>query len=332
MKTAIYSQRAYELPYQRKYNNGKHELIGFDAPLSLSNAHLCAGCKAVSLFITDDGSEAVLDQLKKQGIEHLILRSAGYDHIACSHAQKIGLSVYNSPQYAPNAIAEHAVALLLTLGRKIIQADQGVKRNDFSVDQLAGIDISGETVGIIGTGKIGSAFAQIMKGFGARILAYDVIEHYSLFKYYGVKYTTLDQLLRESSIVSLHIPLNQQNHHFIGASELQKMQKGALLINTGRGALIDTAALIEVIESGQLGGVGLDVYEFEKGLFLKDRSQDPPKDPFLDKLRSFQNVLITPHQGFLTNNGLRGLSRQLIETLDQLETTGTAANKLYGHE
>jgi D-lactate dehydrogenase len=261
MKTVIYSMHRFEKEYLLKYNNGKHELIAYDTPLDKTSAYLAKGCKAVSLFVTDDGSAEVLDLLKENGVKYITLRSAGFNHVDVKHARKIGLKVSYVPEYSPHAIAEHSVALLMALNRKLIIADRKIKDGNFSIDDLVGFDLHGETIGIIGTGKIGAAFARIMHGFGCRILAHDAMPDERLMKYYSVKYTSLNSLLAQSRVVSIHLPLTEHTHYLINEETIEKMQKGVILLNTSRGAIVDTAAVIRGLERGKIGAVGLDVYE-----------------------------------------------------------------------
>lgn len=328
MKITAFSVHDFEKNYLLKYNNGKHDLIMYDVPLNTSTAYLAKGCNAVSLSVADDASESVLELLKKNGIKYITLRSAGYDHVDVKYANSIGLKVSRVPDYSPYAIAEHSVALMLALNRKLIQADRKIHDLDFRIDDLIGFDMHEETVGIIGTGRIGSVTARILNGFGCRILAYDKDPDESLMKYYSVRYTSLNNLLSESRIITLHLPLTAETRYIIDAEAIGRMRKGVMLINTGRGPLVNTEAVVEGLKHGQIGAFGADVYEREKFLFFEDHSGEILQDELFARLLSFKNVLITGHQAFLTDTALRNIARVTIKNLDSYKLYGKSENDI----
>jgi len=284
--------------------------------LTAETAALAKGYEAVSIFVSDDASAPVLQILSKAGVKFLALRSAGYNHVDLGEAKKLNIKVARVPDYSPYAVAEHAVTLMLALNRKLIRAHNRVMEQNFSLDGLVGFDMHGKTVGIIGTGKIGSLVAKIMRGFGCRILANDKIENEELKIKYDVVYTDCETLCKESDIITLHVPLTSETKYLIDTNCISKMKRGVMLINTSRGALINTRVVIEAIKTGQIGYLGLDVYEEESGLFFEDRSEEILKDDMIARLMTFNNVLITSHQAFLTDTALKNIAETTICNLD----------------
>lgn len=284
------------------------------AALGPATAVLAAGHEVVCAFINDDLSAPVLEQLAAGGTRLIALRSAGYNHVDLAAAQRLGLDVVRVPAYSPHAVAEHAVALILALNRRVHRAYNRTREGDFSLHGLIGFDLHGKTVGIIGAGQIGAVFAGIMQGFGCTVVAFDP-QPDPVLAGKGVEFLQLDEVLARSDILSLHCPLNPQTHHLIDARRLDRLKPGAMLINTGRGALIDTPALIEVLKNGHLGYLGLDVYEEEAGLFFQDTSDHPLQDDVLARLLTFPNVIITAHQGFLTQEALTAIARTTFANL-----------------
>ena len=278
-----------------------------DAHLRADTVGLAAGYEVVCAFINDDLSAPVLQQLAAGGTRLIALRSAGYNHVDLHAAQRLGLTVVRVPAYSPHAVAEHALALIMTLNRRTHRAFNRTREGDFSLRGLTGFDLHGKTVGIIGAGQIGLTFARIMAGFGCQLLINDPLPVAQLNQL-GAQQVGLDEVLQRSDIISLHCPLNAATHHLINAARLQQMKRGVMLINTGRGALIDTPALIGALKSGQLGYLGLDVYEEEADLFFEDCSEQPLQDDVLARLLSFPNVLITAHQAFLTHEALAAIA------------------------
>ncbi|CAG8867289.1 D-lactate dehydrogenase [Pseudomonas fluorescens] len=286
------------------------------ARLTGDTAALAAGFEVVCAFINDDLNAEVLTQLAAGGTRLIALRSAGYNHVDLDAAEHLGLAVVRVPAYSPHAVAEHAVALILALNRRLHRAYNRTREGDFTLHGLTGFDLYGKTVGIIGTGQIGAAFARIMAGFGCQLLAHDPFPNPELLAL-GARYLELPELLRQSRIISLHCPLTDSTRHLINANSLAQLQAGAMLINTGRGALVDTPALIEALKSGQLGYLGLDVYEEEAQLFFEDRSDLPLQDDVLARLLTFPNVIITAHQAFLTREALAAIAQTTLDNISR---------------
>lgn len=284
------------------------------ARLTLDTAALAQGHAVVCAFINDDLSAPVLECLAEGGTQLIALRSAGYNHVDLHAAQQLGLTVVRVPAYSPHAVAEHAVALVLALNRRLHRAYNRTREGDFSLHGLTGFDLVGKRVGVVGTGQIGEVFARIMAGFGCALLAYDPYPNPAV-EALGGRYVPLDELLAESDIVSLHCPLNDGTRYLVNSHSLQRMKHGAMLINTGRGALVETPALIEALKSGQLGYLGLDVYEEEANLFFEDRSDLPLQDDVLARLLTFPNVIVTAHQAFLTREALAAIARTTLDNI-----------------
>ncbi|MBT1703733.1 2-hydroxyacid dehydrogenase [Chryseosolibacter indicus] len=327
MKIFVYSAHAYEIPFLQRLAEGKHELVFTEKKLTLDTAQWASGCEAVALFTADDASAPVIQKLHAFGIRFIALRSAGYDHVDLAKAEKLGISVANVPAYSPYAIAEHAVALLLALNRRITEAQTLMRLQDFRLDTLVGFDIHGKTVGIIGTGTIGMAFVKIMKGFGARLIGYDPVKNKEAEEL-GLQYVSLDELFKSSDIISIHCPLNEHTRYLISKPQLEKMKKNAILINTSRGGIVNTEDLLEALESGRLGGACLDVYEKEKSLFFEDHRNSTLKDVLFTRLRSNKNVIVTGHQAFLTTEALQGIAGTTIENIDYWEDGQTSPHEL----
>lgn len=284
------------------------------ARLSFDTAALAHGYDVVCPFINDDLSAPVLEQLAGGGTRLIALRSAGYNHIDLAAAKRLGLSVVRVPAYSPHAVAEHAVALILALNRRLHRAYNRTREGDFTLHGLTGFDLVGKTVGVVGTGQIGATFSKIMAGFGCQLQCYDPYPNPELVAL-GAQYVSLPALLASSQIISLHCPLTADNKHLINSQSLATLQHGAMLINTGRGALVDTPALIEALKSGQLGYLGLDVYEEEAQLFFEDRSDLPLQDDVLARLLTFPNVIITAHQAFLTREALNAIASTTLNNI-----------------
>ncbi len=284
-----------------------------EARLTPETATLAEGSRAACLFIYDDGGRESLQRLSECGVELIALRSAGFNHVDLEAAEGLGLTVARVPAYSPDAIAEHALAMLLTLNRKTHKAYLRVREGNFGIDGLMGFDVSSRTIGVIGTGKIGSRFAEIVKGFGSRVVACDPYPDDSLAGV--VEYLELDELLATSDIVSLHCPLTPESHHLIDEHALSVMKHGAMLINTSRGALVDTHAAIGALKSGKLGSLALDVYEEEGDIFFQDLSEQVLQDDTLARLLTFPNVLVTSHQAFFTHEAVEAIATTTTETV-----------------
>lgn len=308
MDVLIYSSQPFEHAFLDAAASAHgHRCQHQSVSLSAATAALAHGIPVVSLFVNDDASAAVLRQLAAGGTRMLALRSAGFNHVDLVTAKALQLTVARVPAYSPYAVAEHTVGLILTLNRKLHRAFARVREQNFSLNGLLGFDLHGKTIGIIGTGQIGSVLARIMTGFGCRILACDPVQNADCVAL-GVRYVALPELLAQSDIVSLHCPLNADTKHLLNDQTLQQMKPGAMLINTGRGALIDSMAVIRAIKTGQLGALGMDVYEEEAGLFFADHSGDILTDDVLARLMTFPNVFITGHQGFFTREALQNIA------------------------
>jgi D-lactate dehydrogenase len=322
MRVAVYSTR----PYDRRFLDGanvppRHELVYLDAQLDASTAAAAAGATAVCAFVNDRLDAEVLQRLHALGVRLVALRSAGFNHVDLEAAAALGIAVGRVPEYSPHAVAEHAVALVLTLNRKIHRAYARVREGNFALEGLLGFDLHGRTVGVIGTGKIGECFCRIMAGFGCRVFAFDPRRNPAC-ESLGARYVTLSELLVASDIVSLHCPLTRQTHHLIDAAALASMKRGAMLINTSRGAVVDTPAVIAALKSGALGSLGLDVYEEEGDLFFRDLSADMIRDDVFARLLTFPNVVITGHQAFFTEDALAAIAGTTLANITTFEDHG----------
>lgn len=288
--------------------------------LDFESAAAAKGARVVCIFVSDLADRACLEILAGLGVKLLALRCAGFNNVDLPAARALGLSVVRVPSYSPHSVAEHAVALLLTLNRKIHRAYNRVRDMNFSLGGLVGFDLHGKTAGLVGTGKIGRITAQILRGFGMDVLAYDLFPSAEWAAAHGVRYVELDALLAASHVVSLHTPLTPETRHLLNERTLNRMKFGAYLVNTSRGKLVDTAALIEALKAGRLGGVALDVYEEEEGIFFEDHSDRGLLDDELSRLLTLPNVLVTSHQAFLTHEALSEIARVTVGNILRLET------------
>lgn len=327
MRILFFSSQAYDSEsFQASNHRHGFELHFQQAHLQADTAVLAQGFEVVCAFVNDDLSRPVLERLAAGGTRLVALRSAGYNHVDLAAAEALGLPVVHVPAYSPHAVAEHAVGLILTLNRRLHRAYNRTREGDFSLHGLTGFDLHGKRVGVIGTGQIGETFARIMTGFGCELLAYDPYPNPRI-QALGGRYLALDALLAESDIVSLHCPLTADTRHLIDAQRLATMKPGAMLINTGRGALVNAAALIEALKSGQLGYLGLDVYEEEADIFFEDRSDQPLQDDVLARLLSFPNVVVTAHQAFLTREALAAIADTTLDNIAAWQD-GTPRNRV----
>lgn len=329
MRIAFFDTHEFERVAFSSANEGMgHEIVFLEPRLTADSAGMAAGFPAICAFANDRLDEAALRKLQVGGTRLVALRSAGFNHIDLKAAKQFGLRVVRVPEYSPYAVAEHAVALLLTLNRKLLRAMNRVRELNFSLEGLVGFDLHGKTVGVVGTGRIGAVFARIMKsGFGCNVIAFDHKPSAEL-KALGVKYVSFEGLLRDSDVMSLHVPLTTQTHHLFGDRAFDQMKPGAILINTGRGALIDAAALIRHVKSGRLGGAALDVYEEEENVFFNDLSGKVLQDDTLARLLTFPNVLITSHQGFLTKEALGNIAKTTLESVRAFESGAALVNEV----
>lgn len=331
MKLLVYSAKDFEVPFLKKANGERHRVTYIKEALDARTAIKAMGYKAISIFSGDDASLVVLEKLRDLGVKYILLRSAGYNNVHIKAAKRYGLRVANAPDYSPHAIAEHAVALLMALNRKIVLADKQVHAYNFMLDDLMGSNLHGKTVGIVGTGNIGSVMVKIMHGFGCKVLGCDLQPDHNLVEAFGLEYTDLDELCSRSHFISLHVPLTYENYDLINASRLERMRRDVLLINTARGSIVHTKALLEALENKEISGYGADVYEREKGIFFRDNSQSGITDDQLKKLLSFPNVLMTPHQAFVTNEAMMNIATTTFANMDAWEA-GTVCKNELGYE
>jgi len=290
-----------------------------DFRLNADSAATAEGAQAVCVFVNDRVDAACIQVLAEHGVRLIALRCAGFNNVDLTAAKAHGIAVVRVPAYSPHAVAEHTVALLLTLNRQIHRAYNRVRDLNFSLHGLVGFDVHGKTVGIIGTGKIGQVTAEVFRGFGVRLIGYDPFPKPEWAATCGLNYVPLDELLAQSDIVSLHLPLTPQSKYLINEQTVSRMKRGAFLINTSRGKLIDTTAVIDALKTGHLGGVALDVYEEEEGIFFEDHSGRPLQDDELSRLLTFPNVLITSHQAFLTHEALAQIAGTTLDNLQRLQ-------------
>lgn len=319
MKVAVFSTHKFEKSFLLEANAEQHELVLIEARLSETSLGLAEGCEAISIFTGDKADALVLEGLHELGVKYLALRSAGFNHVDLVKATELKIKVARVPAYSPYAIAEHSVALMLALNRKLIKAHNRVMDLNFSLDGLVGFDMHGKKVGIIGTGKIGEILVRILHGFGCKILAFDKNESQELKEKYDVEYTTCESLCAQSDIISLHVPLMDSTRYIINKHCIEKMKPGVMLINTSRGGLVDTKAVIDALKTKHIGSFGMDVYEEEEGLFFEDHSEDILQDDTIARLMTFKNVFITSHQAFLTDTALTNIAETTIYNLTSFE-------------
>jgi len=328
MKVLVYSAKDFEIPYLEKANSRKHKLTFIKEALSSKTAIKAVGYNTISIFSADEACFITIEKLNDLGVKYITLRSVGYDNVNLRAATRLNIRVANVPAYSPNAIAEHAVSLLLTLNRKIIESNRRVKHFNFDLNHLVGFDLKNKTVGIIGTGKIGSVMTKIMHGFGCNLLGYDIEENDDLCEQYKLRYVSLEDLCKQADIISLHIPLNSETHQLIDEDLIYKMKDGVIIINTARGAIINTEQVIDGLKKEKIGALGMDVYENEQGIFFNDFSQKIPDDDLLIKLNAMPNVLITGHHAFLTEEALTNIAETTIYNLDSWSEGKETENEL----
>ena len=328
MKIAFFSTKSYDREFFERFNtSGNNQLTFFEAPLNIDTANLTEGYGAVCVFVNDKINSAVAEKLAANGVGLVALRCAGFNNIDLAAAKEKNIKVLRVPAYSPQAIAEHAVALILTLNRKTHKAYNRIRENNYSLENLTGFNLDGKTVGVIGTGRTGAAFCKIMLGFGCRVIASDILENNDL-KNSGVTYSSFDELLQLADIISLHCPLTKETQHLIDNNAFSKMKPGVMLINTSRGAVINTPDAIEALKNGRLGYFGLDVYEQEENLFFKDLSESIIQDDVIARLMSFPNVLITSHQGFFTKEALEQIAAITFKNISDFENGIQSSNEV----
>lgn len=329
MRVAVFGTRKYDRVHLEAANRaGNHELVFLEPALDAVTAPLAEGCGGVCAFVNDRLDRPALAQLARAGIALVALRCAGFNNVDLVAAEELGIAVVRVPAYSPNAVAEFAIGLLLTLDRKIHRAWARTRENNFALDGLVGHNLHGRTVGVVGTGRIGAIVARILRlGFECSVLAADPVEDEAL-KALGVRYVARAELLREAEIVTLHCPLTPESRHMIDAASLAAARPGLVLINTSRGGLIDTGALIEALKNGKVGGVALDVYEQEGDLFFRDLSDEIVQDDVFQRLLTFPNVLVTGHQAFLTEEALAAIAETTIANISAAEAGLPLANRV----
>ncbi|WP_133011705.1 2-hydroxyacid dehydrogenase [Marinomonas flavescens] len=316
MKVAVFSCKPYD---KRTLSDAVTktpaiELVYLESRLSPETMALAKGFDAVSCFVNDDINCHVIDYLAAHGLTAIALRCAGFNNVDLPAAKAAGIKVYHVPDYSPTSVAEHAVALIMTLNRKTHIAYHRVKEGNFALEGLLGFNIQSRTVGCIGTGRIGQAFCRIMKGFGCRVICYDVTPNEALLEA-GCEYTDLETLYNESDIISLHCPLNASTHHLIGKNSLAEMKDGVMIINTSRGALVNAQEAIDALYTGKIGYLGLDVYEQENAIFFEDMSSHIIQDSVFQLMLTFPNVVVTGHQGFFTQEALEHIAATTVDNL-----------------
>lgn len=319
MKVAFFSTRAYDKKSFIQHNQSfEHELTFFEAKLNAQTLSLAKGYASICTFVNDELTGELLTALNQSGVQLVALRCAGYNQVDLNTAHKLGLAIARVPAYSPYAVAEHSVALILALNRNITRAFNRVRDGNFALDGLLGFDLRGRTVGVIGTGKIGKIFTQIMKGFGCQLMLHDPYPCEELSTQ-GYNYVSCDELFTHSDIISLHCPLTPDTHHLINTGAVEKMKKGVMIINTSRGPLIDTRAVISGLKSQKIGYLGLDVYEEEGDLFFEDLSNHVIQDDVFARLQTFPNVLVTAHQAFFTEDALGNIATTTLENISVFE-------------
>jgi D-lactate dehydrogenase len=328
MRIAVFSTKSYDRRFLEAANAGRHRLDFHEARLSVETLPLLGDADAVCLFVNDDASSTVVDGLARAGVRLVALRSAGYNNVDLAAAARHGIAVGRVPAYSPHAVAEHTVALILTLNRKTHRAYNRVREGNFALDGLMGFDLAGKTVGVVGTGRIGAVFAGIMLGFGCRVLAHDPNPDRRLTEA-GVAYVGFDDLLAASDIVTLQCPLTPATHHLIDDDAIRRMKPGTMLINTSRGAVVDTRAVIRGLKSGRIGSLGLDVYEEEADLFFEDLSERIIPDDVFARLLTFPNVLVTGHQAFFTQEAIAAIAEVTIANVSAFEDAGAPRHPVH---
>lgn len=315
----MFDTRAYDREAFERVLGGRHEISYLEPRLTCETARLAEGHEVACSFVNDHLDEPALETLAEIGVRLVALRSAGFNHVDLRAAERLGVPVVRVPEYSPHAVAEHAVGLALSLNRKIHRAYARVRELNFSLEGLVGFDLHGKTAGIVGTGRIGRAAARIFRGFGCSVILCDARPDTEFARSIEAEYVTVEELFRRADVVTLHVPLTPSTHHLVDAAMLRAMKPSALLINTGRGALIDSRALIDALKRRAIAGAGLDVYEEEEGIFFHDLSNEVLEDDVLARLLTFPNVLVTAHQAFLTRDALEAIAVTTLESVSAFE-------------
>lgn len=326
-KIAFFSTQPYDTTFFEKYNaDFDFELEFFEAQLNINSVNLVQNATVICVFVNDVVSAIVIEKLADKGVKIIALRCAGFNNVDLEAAKKYGIQVCRVPAYSPEAVAEHAMAMILTLNRKTHKAYNRVREQNFSLNGLLGFDLKGKTVGIIGTGNIGTAFSKIIKGFGCKVIAYDIVVNVEM-QANGVSFVDLETIFKESDIISLHCPLNDKTLHMVNKDSLALMKNNVMIINTSRGALINTADMIKALKKEKVGYLGIDVYEQEEKLFFRDLSENIIQDDEIQRLISFPNVLITAHQAFFTTEALTQIALITFNNIKSLVLENDIENK-----
>jgi D-lactate dehydrogenase len=319
MKIGFYSSQPYDITYFEKVNAGyKHVLVFHEYQLNEETVDLVKDVECICVFVNDKLTAPVLKKLYEKGVRLIALRCAGFNNVDLNVADQLGLTVVRVPAYSPESVAEHTIGLMLSLSRHIHRAYNRVRESNFSLNGLLGFELHHATVGIVGTGQIGTALAKILTGFGSRVIAYDPVPNDECVAL-GVKYEDFKSLCQQSDVISLHCPLTPQTQHIINRDSLREMKKGIMIINTSRGAVVDTEAVIDSLKEGHIGYLGLDVYEQEENLFFKDLSDEIIADDIFERLLTFPNVLITGHQAFFTEQALNNIAETTLTNIRRYE-------------
>lgn len=327
MKIAFFSAKEYDKKYFEPLSEKLNiSITYFKEQLNFDTASLAKGFDATCSFVNDDVNGKVIESLKQMGVKAILLRCAGYDSVDLEKAKELDMPVLRVPSYSPEAVAEHAAALLLAVNRKVHLANNRTKKFNFDINGLMGIALNGKTAGVIGTGKIGKAMINILKGFGMDIIAYDIYQDINS----NIKYVSLDELFSKADVITLHVPLTSETKHLINSENISKMKDDAILINTARGALIKTEDLIEALEEGKFAGVGLDVYENERGYFYEDKSylKEEERDKLLEKLLSFDRVIVTGHQAYFADVAMEAIAETTLTNLKNYMEKGQLTNEV----
>ncbi|NUN63962.1 2-hydroxyacid dehydrogenase [Pseudanabaena biceps] len=328
MKVAFFNTKSYDRQcFGQANEKHQHEIVFFESHLSNETVSLASGFPVVCIFINDYLNAEMLEILAQGDTKLIALRSAGFNHVDLNAAAKLGISIVRVPAYSPYAVAEHAVALILSLNRKVHRAYNRVREGNFSIEGLLGFDLYGATVGVVGTGRIGAIFAQIMHGFGCKLLGHDTYQNSTCLGL-GMEYVSMPEILAQSDIISLHCPLTPESHHLIDAEAIAQMKTGLMLINTSRGGLINTQDAIDGLKSGAIAYLGIDVYEQEADLFFEDLSNEVIQDDVFQRLLTFPNVIVTGHQAFFTAQALANIADTTLTNITEFAQSGTCKNEV----
>lgn len=328
MNVAVFSSKSYDEQFFSKENSsGQHHLAFHEIRLSPESTPLIGNAEAVCAFVNDQLDRQTLTLLKEAGVKYVALRCAGFNNVDLEAAGELSIPIVRVPAYSPHAVAEHTLGLLLSLNRRLYRSYNRVREGNFSLRGLVGFDVHGLTVGVVGTGTIGQEVVKLFHGFGCNVLCYDVRANPAVIQG-GATYVELDEVFKSADIISLHCPLLESTKHMINEESIRLMKQGVTLLNTSRGALIDTSAAIEGLKSGRIGNLGIDVYEEEDNLFFEDKSAQVMQDDVFARLLTFPNVIITGHQAFLTSNALTQIARVTLQNLTELESTGASQNEV----